>query len=104
MGARRTSIVRLGNLHEKGLTLKKLYGNIEDVQCTFAEVAELADALRSGRSVHKTWGFKSPLRHRCCHLAVSGEEGSHRGLVRRFAKPLRVNALRGFESLPFRPA
>ncbi len=53
-------------LREKALTLKKLCGNIEDVHCTFAEVAELADALRSGRSVHKTWGFKSPLRHQCC--------------------------------------
>ena len=29
----------------------------------FAEVVELADALRSGRSVQKTCGFKSRLRH-----------------------------------------
>jgi hypothetical protein len=28
-----------------------------------AEVVKLADTLCSGRSAHKAWGFKSPLRH-----------------------------------------
>ena len=78
------------NLREKALTMKKLCGNIEDVHCTFAEVAELADALRSGRSDRTVVGVQIPPSAPLLSAlaAVFFRKGRIVGLVRRFAKPL----------------